>query len=176
MERSLLKNMFYVSFPADSVVYCHPKKSVLISSFNADTIYLYLYEYLIYILQIKLFLFDSNVMIITAFSIFPFSAVITSNYCCREIFVSSANNTSFHMVDTLHMSLMYRINSLGPNTDPWGMPQALSKHHEKSLHKLLPAAQTTSYPIQYSVPDAISFQLFNSVFHDWLCQMLVWGT
>lgn len=50
-----------------------------------------------------------------------------------KIFVSSANNTSFNTCDTLQISLIYNINSLGPNTDPWGTPQTMSKHEEQTL-------------------------------------------
>ena len=38
-----------------------------------------------------------------------------------KIFVSSANNTNLRSFDTLHISLMYKMNNLGPSTEPRGI-------------------------------------------------------
>ena len=42
--------------------------------------------------------------------------------------VSSANIINFNRVDTLQMSLIYRINNNGPWTEAWGTPQRTFAH------------------------------------------------
>ena len=54
-------------------------------------------------------------LLITLFRRFKFAADYT-------ILVSSANNTNLRSFDTLHKSLKYNINSLGPSTEPCGTP------------------------------------------------------
>ena len=41
----------------------------------------------------------------------------------QNTFVSSANNENFKLVDALHVSFMYNINSYGPIIEPFGTPQ-----------------------------------------------------
>ena len=39
-----------------------------------------------------------------------------------------ANKTNFKRFDTLHISLIYKINNFGPKTDPCGTPQVIFRH------------------------------------------------
>ena len=48
-------------------------------------------------------------------------------------FVSSAKSTNLRKSDTLHKSLMYNINKIGPNIEPWGTPQVISLNFESTL-------------------------------------------
>ena len=52
----------------------------------------------------------SSSVLTTLFRFFTFA----SEY---KIFVSSANNTNLRIFDTLHISLMYKMNNLGPSTE-----------------------------------------------------------
>ena len=45
-------------------------------------------------------------------------------------FVSSANIIHFIICDTLHMSLIYRINQIGPNIEPYATPHAIFRQVE----------------------------------------------
>lgn len=104
-----------------------PWEFVLMNVFNVDNInFVSVLEYFLY--KFVLFKFNDNLFLSNHFSV-----VIISNNCWRfspeqKIFASSANNTSFNILHTLHLSLMYRINCLEPNSDPWETPQAMSKH------------------------------------------------
>ena len=43
----------------------------------------------------------------------------------QKMFVSSANKINCTILETLHMSLIYRINSFGPSIDPCGTPRVI---------------------------------------------------
>ena len=79
-----------------------------------------------------------------ALAIFRDKLLIENNNCCnlysslhaifsscfislaeQRMFVSSANKINFTSLETLHMSLMYRINILGPSIDPCGTPHVI---------------------------------------------------
>ena len=51
-----------------------------------------------------------------------------------KIFVSSANNTNLRIFDTLHISLMYKMNNLGPSTEPCGTPHATPRVLDEEAH------------------------------------------
>ena len=51
----------------------------------------------------------------------------------QKTFVSSAKSTIDSSFDTWQISFIYKIKSLGPSIDPWGTPQAMSKHFEQCL-------------------------------------------
>lgn len=50
----------------------------------------------------------------------------TENFLEQKIFISSANNTNFNTSNTLQISFIYKISSLGPNPDPGGTPQTMA--------------------------------------------------
>ena len=53
-----------------------------------------------------------------------------------NILVSSANKINLRSFDTLQMSLIYKINSLGPSTEPCGTPHEIcitSDEHSPNL-------------------------------------------
>ncbi len=61
-----------------------------------------------------------------------------SNASCLQLaaintLVSSANRLNFALFETLHMSFIYRRNSKGPNTDPWGTPNSTRRCSEFSF-------------------------------------------
>jgi len=75
-----------------------------------------------------LFKFNDNLFISNHIFYLFISLVASFTSFCKfspeqNIFVSSENNTIFNNLD---MSLIYKINSFGPNTDPWGTPQAMN--------------------------------------------------
>jgi len=43
------------------------------------------------------------------------------------MFVSSANKTQLSNFESLNKSLMYKLNNLGPNVDPWGTIQEMTR-------------------------------------------------
>ena len=53
-----------------------------------------------------------------------------------KILVSSANKINLRSFDTFQMSLIYKINSLGPSTEPCGTPHEIcitSDEHSPNL-------------------------------------------
>ena len=55
--------------------------------------------------------------------------------------MSSAINTNLRIFDTLHISLMYTMNNLGPSTEPCGTPHETPRALDEESHicyKLFP--------------------------------------
>lgn len=76
--------MINVRFPADSVIYHHPKNLLPINSFSDDTIYLYLYLNICFIITNFIFVsfkFNDNLLLSSHFLNFPISVVITFSNC-----------------------------------------------------------------------------------------------
>ncbi len=69
----------------------------------------------------------SSSLLTTLFRLFTFA----SEY---KIFVSSANNTHLRIFDTLHISLMYKMNNLGPSTEPCGTPHETPRALDEESH------------------------------------------
>ena len=70
---------------------------------------------------------SSSSLLTTLFRFFTFA----SEY---KIFVSSANNTNLRIFDTLHMSLMYKMNNIGPITEPCGTPHGTPSSLDDESH------------------------------------------
>ena len=69
----------------------------------------------------------SSSVLTTSFRFYTFA----SEY---KIFVSSANNTNLRSFDTLHISLMYKMNNLGPSTEPCGTPHETPRALDEESH------------------------------------------
>ena len=69
----------------------------------------------------------SSSVLTTLFRFFTFA----SEY---KIFVSSANNTNLRNFDTLHISLMYKMDNLGRSTEPCGIPHETPRALDEESH------------------------------------------
>ena len=69
----------------------------------------------------------SSSVLTTWFKFFTFAAEY-------KIFVSSANNTNLRVFDILHISLMYKMNNLGPSSEPCGTPHETPRALDEESH------------------------------------------